>query len=90
MEEIYQVPIEFSEEQLEQIVNIPNGLYRILTKSFKTIKTDRAVMIELLSTQTFDIFTVFGNKQIYTQLFENNSLNMIHKQDDMYMLYQHI
>ena len=90
MEEIYQVPIEFSEEQLEQIVNIPNGLYRILTKSFKTIKTDRAVIMELLSTQTFDIYTVFGNKQIYTQLFENNSLNMIHKQDDTYMLYRYI
>ena len=90
MEEIYQVPIEFSEEQLEQIVNIPNGLYRILTKSFKTIKTDRAVIMELLSTQTFDIYNVFGTKEIYHQLFENNSLNMLHKQDDTYMLYQHI
>ena len=88
MEEIHQIPIEFSDYQLKQIIDIPNGLYRILTKSFKVIKTDRAVIIELLSTQTFDIYNVFGTKEIYHQLFENNSLNMLHKQDDTYMLYQ--
>ena len=75
---------------MEEIIDIPNGLYRILTKSFKTIKTDRAVIMELLSTQTFDIYNVFGTKEIYHQLFENNSLNMLHKQDDTYMLYQQI
>ena len=90
MEEIYQVPIEFSDYQLKQIIDIPDGLYRILTKSFKAIKIDRAVVMKLINTQTFDIYNVFGTKEIYHQLFENNSLNMLHKQDDTYMLYQQI
>ena len=90
MEEIYQVPIEFSDYQLKQISSMPDAFYRIVEKSFKTIKNDRAIILKLINTQTFDIYNVFGTEEIYHQLFENNSLNTIHKKDNTYELYKHI
>ena len=87
---MYQMPIEFSDYELKQIAEIPDGYYRILTKSFKDIKIDRAVIIKLINMKTFDVYNVFGTKEIYYQLFENNSLNMIQKKDNTYQLYKHI